>query len=161
MKAATKIIGCIWWLCRVYLGPQEVATIESERLEHIMHASHSLNVCLKMHEMHGRIHPNYVHVTINFCLPMIPSSSGYLTVTHTHPIAGNLPIKTLVARRLQIIISYPLDVSTLTCFGDNCSNTPPKMVHNSIDITVSGVDVLCCYALTFTVYKELQYSILG
>ena len=29
------------------------------------------------------------------------SSLGYLMVTDTHPIAGNLPIETLVAKQLQ------------------------------------------------------------
>ena len=76
----------------------------------------------------------------------------YMSVTFTscmHNITG------IIIPAIQRYISYTLDMTILTCFGDNCSNTVAMMVHNSIEITVSSVDVLCSNALTFTVYKKL------
>ena len=45
-----------------------------------------------VHELHGRMHPNYGHVTNLFSDDPL-SPSGYLIVTSTHIVAGNLPIK--------------------------------------------------------------------
>ena len=50
-----------------------------------------------VHEMHDRVHPNQCHVTDLFVRDPI-SSSGYPMIIYTHPIADNLPVKTLVAR---------------------------------------------------------------
>ena len=52
-----------------------------------------------VHEMHGRMHPNYCHITIllvvDLCSPL-----DYFMMIHPLPIAGKLPIKTLVAKQL-------------------------------------------------------------
>ena len=50
----------------------------------------------------------------------LPSPSGYLMVTHTHPVAGKLPIKILVASQLQTNThththSYTWRTHTSTC----------------------------------------------
>ena len=50
--------------------------------------------------MHGRVQPNKCHVT-DVCVHDHLSSLGYPMIIYTHPIVKNLPIKTLVARRLQ------------------------------------------------------------
>ena len=53
-----------------------------------------------VHKMHGRVPPNYCHVTNLFVHgPFL--SSGYPKIIYTHPIANNLPIKILIARQLQ------------------------------------------------------------
>ena len=41
-----------------------------------------------VHEMHGRMHPNYGHVTNLFAVSLL-SQLAYLTVSHTHPLARN------------------------------------------------------------------------
>ena len=46
-----------------------------------------------VHEMHGRMHPNYWQITILLVL-------AYFMMTQPLPIAGKLPIKTLVAKQL-------------------------------------------------------------
>ena len=52
-----------------------------------------------VHEMHGRMHPNYCQITILLVVDLC-SSFAYFMMTHPLPIAGKLPIKTLVARQL-------------------------------------------------------------
>ena len=56
-----------------------------------------------VHEMHGRMHPNYWQITIllvvDLCL-----SLAYFMMTQRLPIASKLPIKTLVAKQLPTFI---------------------------------------------------------
>ena len=52
-----------------------------------------------MHEMHGRMYPNYCQITIMLVVDLC-SSLAYFMMTQSLPIAGKLPIKTLVARQL-------------------------------------------------------------
>ena len=52
------------------------------------------------------MHPNYCQITILLVVDHL-SSWVYLMMTHPLRVAGNLPIKTLVARRLP--------TSTLVC----------------------------------------------
>ena len=52
-----------------------------------------------MHEMHGRMHPNYCQITILLVVDLY-SSLAYFLMTQPLPIAGKLPINTLVARQL-------------------------------------------------------------
>ena len=56
---------------------------------------HSIGV----HEMHGRMHPNYWQITILLVVDLC-SSLAYFMMTQPLPIAGKLPIKTLVAKQL-------------------------------------------------------------
>ena len=52
-----------------------------------------------VHEMHGRMHPYYWQITILLVVDLC-SSLAYFMMTHPLPIAGKLPIKTLVAKQL-------------------------------------------------------------
>ena len=52
-----------------------------------------------MHEMHGRMHPNYWQITILLVVDLC-SSLAYFMMTQPLPIAGKLLIKTLVAKQL-------------------------------------------------------------
>ena len=52
-----------------------------------------------VHEMHGRMHPNYWQITILLVVDLC-SSLAYFMMTQPLPIAGKLPIKTLVAKQL-------------------------------------------------------------
>ena len=60
-----------------------------------------------VHEMHGRMHPNYWQITILLVVDLC-SSLAYFMTTQPLPIAGKLPIKTLVAKQLPTnnIICY-------------------------------------------------------
>ena len=49
--------------------------------------------------MHDRMHPNYCQITILLVVNLC-SSLGYFMMTQPLPIAGKLPIKTLVAEQL-------------------------------------------------------------
>ena len=69
-----------------------------------------------MHEIHGRMHPNYYQITILLIVDLC-SSLAYFMMTHSLPIACKLPIKTLVARQLPTnthnnIILYIVHVTT-------------------------------------------------
>ena len=60
------------------------------------HTHSSYMTSIGVHEMHGRVHPNKCHVTVvDLC-----SSLAYFMMTHPFPVAGKLPIETLVARQL-------------------------------------------------------------
>ena len=52
-----------------------------------------------VHEMHGQMHPNYWQITILLVVDLC-SSLAYFMMTHPLPIAGKMPIKTLVAKQL-------------------------------------------------------------
>ena len=45
-----------------------------------------------VHEMHGRMHPNYCQITILLVVDLC-SSLAYFMMTQPLPIAGKLPIK--------------------------------------------------------------------
>ena len=51
--------------------------------------------------MHGRIHPNYWQITILLVVDLCSSLACFM-MTRSLPIAGKLPIKTLVAKQLPI-----------------------------------------------------------
>ena len=63
------------------------------------HAHNSYLPVIGVHEMHGRMHPNYWQITIllvvDLCSPL-----AYFMMTQPPPIVGKLPIKTLVAKQL-------------------------------------------------------------
>ena len=52
-----------------------------------------------VHEMHGRMHPNYWQITILLVVDLCSSLADFIMIQPL-PIAGNLPIKTLVAKQL-------------------------------------------------------------
>ena len=56
-------------------------------------------IVIGVHEMHGRMHPNYCQITILLVVDLY-SSLAYCIMTQPLPIAGKLPIKTLVAGQL-------------------------------------------------------------
>ena len=49
--------------------------------------------------MHDQMHPNYCQITILLVVDLC-SSLAYFMITQSLPIAGKLPIKSLVARQL-------------------------------------------------------------
>ena len=63
------------------------------------HINNSYQPVIGMHEMHGRMHPNYWQITILLVVDLC-SSLAYFMMTHPLPIAGKLPIKTLVTKQL-------------------------------------------------------------
>ena len=63
-----------------------------------MHAYNSYLPIIGVHEMHGRMHPNYYQITILLVVDLC-SSLAYFMMTQPLPIAGKFPIKTLVARQ--------------------------------------------------------------
>ena len=56
-------------------------------------------IVIGMHEMHGRMHPNYCQITILLVVDLC-SSLAYFVMTQSLPIVSKLPIKPLVARQL-------------------------------------------------------------
>ena len=72
-----------------------------------------------VHEMHGRMHPNYWQITILLVVDLC-SSLAYFMMTQPLPIAGKLPIKTLVAKQL------PTNVHTYNIISYCVLNTPLK-----------------------------------
>ena len=59
----------------------------------------SYQLVIGVHEIHGRMHPNYWQITILLVVDLY-SSLAYFMMTQPLPIAGKLPIKTLVAKQL-------------------------------------------------------------
>ena len=66
-----------------------------------------------VHEMHGRMHPNYWQITILLVVDLC-SSLAYFMMTQPLPIAGKLPIKTLVAKQLPTHHAQTLNIRTYT-----------------------------------------------
>ena len=66
---------------------------------YILNVHNSYLPVIGVHEMHGRMHPNYWQITILLAVDLC-SSLAYFMMTHPLPIAGKLPIKTLVAKQL-------------------------------------------------------------
>ena len=64
-----------------------------------MHVHNSFLTVIGVHEMHGRMHPNYWQITILLIVDLC-SSLAYSIMTQPLPIAGKFPIKTLVAKQL-------------------------------------------------------------
>ena len=64
-----------------------------------IHTYNSYLPVIGVHEMHGRMHPNYWQITILLVVDLC-SSLAYFMMTKPLPIASKLPIKTLVARQL-------------------------------------------------------------
>ena len=60
--------------------------------------------------MHDQVHPNYWQITILLVVDL-RSSLAYFMMTQALPIAGKLPIKTLVAKQLPtnvcVMCMYP------------------------------------------------------
>ena len=111
----------------------------------------NFTVCMYIPELISRMstHPCVSQTKVHrpwalFCKTIYSNNKG----KHIENFSG------IASTTLAIIMT------TLTCFGDNCSNTIGIMVHKSINVTVSGVDILSRYTLTFTIHNELQYSIL-
>ena len=64
-----------------------------------VHAYNSYLPVIGVHEMHGPMHPNCWQITILVVVDLC-SSMVYFMMTHPLPIAGKMPIKTLVAKQL-------------------------------------------------------------
>ena len=87
-----------------------------------VHPSYAYNSYLPVigvHEMHGRMHPNYWQITILLVVDLC-SSLAYFMMTQPLPIAGKLPIKTLVARQLptsvRVVLLFIYSLSQFACF---------------------------------------------
>ena len=65
---------------------------------------------IEVHEMHGWMHPNYWQITILLVVDLC-SALAYFMMIQLLPIAGKLPIKTLVAKQL------PTSIHTHTTTG--------------------------------------------
>ena len=88
----------------ILLGLQEctIHTLPYKKLICTLHIPAIYNSYLPVigvHEMHGRMHPNYWQITILLVVDLC-SSLAYFMMTQPLPIASKLPIKTLVARQL-------------------------------------------------------------
>ena len=98
---------------------------------HLVHAcKHLYNSYLTVigvHEMHGRMHPNYCQITILLVVDPL-SSSVYPMMTHSSPVPGNLPIKTLVTRQLPTN-TYTCTRSHLTIWLCYAMNMLSKLLH--------------------------------
>ena len=81
-----------------------------------------------VHEMHGQMHPNYCQITILLVVDLC-SSLAYFMMIQPLPIAGKLPIKTLVARQLPTSVDrwilYLFKYQPIQCEREN-------YVHNII-----------------------------
>ena len=68
--------------------------------QHCTHAqiANSYLPVIGVHEMHGRMHSNYWQITILLVVDLC-SSLAYFMMIQSFPIAGKLPIKTLVAKQ--------------------------------------------------------------
>ena len=64
-----------------------------------MYVYNSYLPVIGVHEMHGRMHPNYWQITI-LLVVVLCSSFAYFMMTQPLLIAGKLPIKTVVAKQL-------------------------------------------------------------
>ena len=64
-----------------------------------IHVYNSYLLVIGVHEMHGRMHPNYWQITILLVVDLC-SSLTYFMMTQPLPIAGKLPIEILVAKQL-------------------------------------------------------------
>ena len=69
-----------------------------------------------VHEMHGRMHPNYWQITILLVVDLC-SSLAYFMMTQPLPIAGKFTIKTLVAKQLPTIINIPIPTCRHTYYS--------------------------------------------
>ena len=77
-----------------------------------MYTYNSYLPVIGVHELHGRMHPNYWQITILLVVDLC-SSLAYFMMTQTLPIASKLPIKTLVAKQLPT--STVVHVYVCTC----------------------------------------------
>ena len=76
-------------------------------------AHNSYLLGIGVHEMHGRMHPNYWQITILLVVDLC-SSLAYFMMTQPLPITGKLPIKTLVAKQLPTNTGIMLCAFTCT-----------------------------------------------
>lgn len=80
----------------------------------------------------NEVHPDYGEITTLFTNESL-SSPVYLTITHVHLVAGNLPIKTFVARQQQINIIMYGYLQTLVDDGYlNTRNAVHRFVYKSL-----------------------------
>ena len=63
------------------------------------HVHSSYMTLIGVHEIHGRVHPKH-HVTDMLVIDLHSSSLAYFMMTYPLPMAGKLPIKSLVAKQL-------------------------------------------------------------
>ena len=102
------------------------------RVHSLLHIHVCITVAPLVHEMHGRMHPNYCQITILLVVDLC-SSLAYFMVTQPLPITGKFPIKTLVAKQLQTKChAYArTHIHSLTC---NTLNTHTPVHTLSCDV---------------------------
>ena len=101
-----------------------------------------------VHEMHGRMHPNYWQITILLVVDLC-SSLAYFMTTQPLPIAGKLPIKTLVAKQLPTnmrIVLFACNVNTCsTCNLCVCTSNCSASTHMDFANTHGKLQVACVH----------------
>ena len=85
--------------------------LTTTRCYHNCYTHNSYLTVIGVHEMHGRMHPNYCQITILLVVDL-RSSLAYFMMTHHLPIAGKLPIKLWLLGNYQQT-SMSGDLSTL------------------------------------------------
>ena len=107
----TYIHKCIYvWLCR------HINTCMHIKTHTHTHTHSSYLTAIGVHEMHGRVYPNYRHTTILFI-------GLYLMMTHCLHVTGNLLLKTLVARQLPINVHTNTLTQKLTHIHTHITHT--------------------------------------
>ena len=89
----------------------------------VTYTHNSYLTVIGVHEMHGRMHPNYCQITILLVVDLC-SSLAYFMMTQPLPIASKLSIKTLVAGQLPINICTHMHTNTTKLYWSiHCSYT--------------------------------------
>ena len=90
-------------------------------------------LAIGVHEMRGRMHPTYWQITILLVVDLC-SSLAYFMMTQPLPIAGKLPIKTLVAKQL------PTNMHIYYCKSSCCHLSALGIERSSNMHTYSSVE---------------------
>ena len=111
---------------------------------------HSYMTLIGVHEMHGRVHPNYA---TDLLVVDLRSSLAYFMMTHPLLIVNKLPIKTLVAKQL------PANIHTcMSCFHNYATvHTSTHAVYMNLHIVhvhVYAIDSVITLELTDTLLIE-------
>ena len=91
------------------MGQQNSCKTLIDHASHVPQLSFATTI-IRVPEVHGRMYPNLCYVTILLAHDPL-SSSAYPVIAYTHPVANNLPIKTLVGRQLptsMVIVPVPV-----------------------------------------------------
>ena len=116
--------------------------------------TYSYPTVIGVHEMHGQMHPNYWQITISLVVGLC-SSLAYFMMTHPLPIAGKLPIKTLVDTQLptnnNIMLPWGSCLSKLTglLMTEIVIHVDSKGTHIIVFSTLVNNEVLMMYYCSY------------